>query len=339
MAWRGRLSFKTYNSNKPDKYGMKLYMLAESKTGYIFDFEIYAGIGKTTIETVMGLIELLKNKRYHLYMDNYYNSVRLSELLFEVGIYTCGTIRMQRGAPKTLQIRAKGKLPVDTTVFERRDNTFIILWKDKRVVSLITTCHNADTQQVERRKRVRNHDGTSSVKQVTVNKPNAICDYNSNMKGVDHFDQMVKYYHFTRKSLKWTKKMTYFLQMAIHKAYVMYKYYTTDRRKLSLLHFHEEVISALLFYHQNKWPQQNDDIPHAPDVNAAGANVATPGPSTPGPSGVRRPLFTSPVPVAVPSLSKSEDEMLIIPSSAAASKRPVLWIIQNVSTETCPMPN
>nr|XP_045600572.1 uncharacterized protein LOC123759506 [Procambarus clarkii] len=165
MAWRGRLSFKTYNSNKPDKYGMKLYMLAESKTGYIFDFEIYAGIGKTTIETVMGLIELLKNKRYHLYMDNYYNSVRLSELLFEVGIYTCGTIRMQRGAPKTLQIRAKGKLPVDTTVFERRDNTFIILWKDKRVVSLITTCHNADTQQVERRKRVRNHDGTSSVKQ------------------------------------------------------------------------------------------------------------------------------------------------------------------------------
>ena len=33
MSWRGHLSFKVYNSNKPDKYGVKLYMLAEAKTG------------------------------------------------------------------------------------------------------------------------------------------------------------------------------------------------------------------------------------------------------------------------------------------------------------------
>jgi len=37
-------------------------MLAEAKTGYVFDFEVYAGIGKTTIDTVMGLIAPLKNK-------------------------------------------------------------------------------------------------------------------------------------------------------------------------------------------------------------------------------------------------------------------------------------
>ncbi|XP_045596450.2 piggyBac transposable element-derived protein 4-like [Procambarus clarkii] len=250
MPWRGRLAFKTYNPNKHDKYGIKLYMLAESKTGYIFDFEIYAGIGKTTIEVVMGLIEPLKNNGYHLYIDNYYNLVRLSELLLEVGVYTCGTIRMLHGAPKTLQISAKGELPVDKTVFKRKDNTFIILWKDKRVVSLITTCHNVDTQEVKHRKRVRNRDGTSSVQQVTVNKPNTICDYSTNMKGVDHLDQMVKYYHFTRKHLKWMKKMTfYFLQMAIHNAYVMYKYYTTDRRKLitsftGRSHFGTTVLSS-----------------------------------------------------------------------------------------------
>lgn len=66
MAWRGRLAFKTYNPNKPDKYGIKLYMLAESKTGYIFAFELYSGVGKTTIETAMGSTEPLKNKGYHL---------------------------------------------------------------------------------------------------------------------------------------------------------------------------------------------------------------------------------------------------------------------------------
>ncbi|XP_045617580.2 piggyBac transposable element-derived protein 4-like [Procambarus clarkii] len=323
MAWRGRLAFKTYNPNKPDKYGIKLYMLAESQTGYIYDFEVYAGSGKTTIETVMGLIEPLKNKGYHLYMDNYYNSVRLSELLLEQGVYTCGTIRLQRGqrgGPKSLQVQAKGKMPVDKTVFRRKDNTFIILWKDKRVVSLITTCHNADTQQVERRKRVRKPDGTFSLQQVTVNKPNAICDYNTHMKGVDHFDQMVKYYQFTRKSYKWTKKMTfYFLQMAIHNAFVLYNYYTTDTKKLTLLHFHEVVISSLLYFQPKNWPLQNDNITHAADVHdnestSTGHNVATP-----GPSGVRRPPFPSP-PVAHSS-SDSEDKSQNIPSGASARKK------------------
>nr|XP_045590041.1 piggyBac transposable element-derived protein 4-like [Procambarus clarkii] len=99
MSWRGRLSFKVYNPNKPDKYGVKLYMLAEAGSGYIIDFEVYAGVGKTTVETVMCLMQPLLHKGYHLYMDNYYNSVHLTELLREHGVYTCGTIRLQRGAP------------------------------------------------------------------------------------------------------------------------------------------------------------------------------------------------------------------------------------------------
>ncbi|XP_069194662.1 piggyBac transposable element-derived protein 4-like [Procambarus clarkii] len=107
MAWRGRLSFKVYNPNKPDKYGVKFYMLAKGTSGYIYDFDVYCGIGKTTVETVMGLIAPLVKKGYHLYMDNYYNSVSLTDKLREVGVYTCGTLRLQRGAPKDLQQQAK----------------------------------------------------------------------------------------------------------------------------------------------------------------------------------------------------------------------------------------
>ncbi|XP_069169874.1 piggyBac transposable element-derived protein 4-like [Procambarus clarkii] len=149
MAWRGRLSFKVYNPNKPDKYGVKLYMLAESTTGYIYGFDVYSGIGKTIMETVTRLMRPLVNKGHHLYMDNYYNSVSLTEKLRELGVYTCGTIRLLRGAPKDLQEMAKSKLELDTTVYRRKDNTFLLLWKDKRVVSVITNLHNADTQRVQ----------------------------------------------------------------------------------------------------------------------------------------------------------------------------------------------
>ncbi|XP_069176151.1 piggyBac transposable element-derived protein 4-like [Procambarus clarkii] len=183
MAWRGRLSFKVYNPNKPDKYGVKFYMLAEGKSGYIYKFDVYCGIGKTTVETVMGLMAPLVNKGYHLYMDNYYNSVSLTEQLREVGVYTCGTLRLQRGAPKDLQQVVKGKMATDTTVYMRKDNTFVIVWKDKRPVSVITNIHNADTTQAQRRKRVRKGDGRTGVEIVKMNKPKAIVDYNKFMKG------------------------------------------------------------------------------------------------------------------------------------------------------------
>ncbi|XP_069182172.1 piggyBac transposable element-derived protein 4-like [Procambarus clarkii] len=195
MAWRGRLSFKVYNPSKPDKYGVKFYMLAESTSGYIYSFEVYSGIGRTIIETVTSLMRPLLNKGHHLYMDNNYNSVTLTEKLREVGVYTCGTIRLLRGTPKDLQQLAKSKIDVDTTVYRRKDNTFILLWKDKRVVSLvgmITNLHNADTNRVQKRKRVHRPDGTTGLQQVVVNKPKAIVDNNKFMKGVDHFDQMEK---------------------------------------------------------------------------------------------------------------------------------------------------
>ena len=289
MAWRGRLSFKVYNPNKPDKYGVKLYMVAEAKTGYVFDFEVYSGTGRATIETVMNLMAPLRNKGYHLYMDNYYNSVALSEQLLEEGVYTCGTLRMQRGAPKDLQMQAKKKMASDVTVFRRKGNVFIILWRDKRVVSVITTCHNADTQKVERKKKVRKADGQTSINRTFVNKPKAVCDYNDHMKGVDHFDQMVKYYHFTRKCQKWTKKLTfYFLQMALHNAHVLYKKYTRDEKPLKLLDFHEILIDALMDFEGDQWPIRDDNIPHAPDIGHDTRNEDE-GMASPG-TGVRQSL-------------------------------------------------
>ena len=300
MPWRGRLCFKVNNPNKPDKSGVKLYMLAEAKTGYIFSFEIYSGIGKTTIETVMGLIEPLKYKGYHLYMDNYYNSVNLTEQLLQQGVYTCGTLRLERGAPKELQLIAKKKMPDDTTVFRRKGNTFIVLWKGKGVVSLITNCHNADTQEVQQIKQARNRDKTNSIQRVTVNKPKAICDYNSHIKGVDHFNQMIQYYHFTRRSQKWTKKMTfYLLEMAIFNAFALHKKFTPDDKKLSLLQFHKLIIDALIDFAPEQWPLQNDNIIHAADTptHSTSTDVTPASPSNmPGPSGVKRALFSAPLP-------------------------------------------
>jgi hypothetical protein len=41
--FRGRASFRVHMPQKPNKYGMKLFILAESRTGYIWNFEVYHG--------------------------------------------------------------------------------------------------------------------------------------------------------------------------------------------------------------------------------------------------------------------------------------------------------
>nr|XP_032834244.1 uncharacterized protein LOC116956615 isoform X1 [Petromyzon marinus]XP_032834245.1 uncharacterized protein LOC116956615 isoform X1 [Petromyzon marinus]XP_032834246.1 uncharacterized protein LOC116956615 isoform X1 [Petromyzon marinus] len=270
LEWKGRLPFKVYNPQKPEKYGIKFYILAEAQTGYVFNFDIYVGIEKSIRNIVFGLMGPLLDKGYQLYMDNYYNSVKLTEELYEHGVHTCGTLRLSRGAPKDLQALAKMKIPRDSIHFRRKGNTFVICWMNTRLVTLITNIHNADTHNFVRQQKTRKRDGTALLSRIELQRPNAIADYMDHMRGVVHFDQMIQYYHFTRKTHKWTKKIVlYFLQMALHNAYVLYKKYSTDEKKLTLLAFHEVLFNALIHFDPQEWAVSVDVTPHAPNLPLA----------------------------------------------------------------------
>ena len=42
-SFRGRLDFRRYLPAKPKKYGIKVWMRADSQNGYCNDFEVYLG--------------------------------------------------------------------------------------------------------------------------------------------------------------------------------------------------------------------------------------------------------------------------------------------------------
>ena len=127
MAFKGKLNFKVYQPDKPDKYEIKLYILAESDTGYVYNFELYYGVGKSTKETVHSLMTNLKHKGYNLYMDNFYNSVILSEELLNDGINTCGKLRLNIGTLRSLQKKVKNLKP-DEIISEKVGRTNIIIF-------------------------------------------------------------------------------------------------------------------------------------------------------------------------------------------------------------------
>ena len=78
---------------------------------------------------------------------------------------------------------------------------------------------------------------------VLVQKPQCVALYNESMSGVDKLDQCIQYYPFTRKSVKWTKKFTfYIIQIAMYNAFVIYKDMIAERKCKRL---HDFVLSVI----------------------------------------------------------------------------------------------
>ena len=79
ISYMGFLSFLQYLPKKPHKWGMKAWVLAESKTGYTFNWSIYTGkdaddCGPLAMRVVLKLVEKLHHQGHHLYFDNFYTS-------------------------------------------------------------------------------------------------------------------------------------------------------------------------------------------------------------------------------------------------------------------------
>ena len=188
VAWRGHLSFRVYLSDKPDKFGVKLFMLCDSSNGYCSRFEIYHGSDNNPspkgkiYDLVTRLVKPYLKKGHKLFVDNYYTSPILFHDLRELGTGGCGTLRANRkGVPDDIK---SVKLKKGESVAMTNGILQILKWKDKRDVHMCTSIHNAEFRNME-----KNDRNTGQP----IQKPVAILDYNKYMGAVDRCDQMISY--------------------------------------------------------------------------------------------------------------------------------------------------
>ena len=118
---RHRSGFRQFMKDKPTKWGIKLWVLADSSNGYTVDFNIYIGraAGREIsanglgYDAVMRLMTPYYGKGYHLFVDNFYSTVILFRDLFDNGVLATGTILDSRrsfpAALKNSKQWAKGK--------------------------------------------------------------------------------------------------------------------------------------------------------------------------------------------------------------------------------------
>ncbi|MGL5405382.1 MAG: hypothetical protein ACRDAX_01105, partial [Propionibacteriaceae bacterium] len=191
MPYKGRLSIKVYNPKKPKKYGVKFFLITEANTGYVVDFSVYSGVFSTLRDTVFNLVGRFRNQGYHLFMDNYYNSVSLAQELYEAGVHVSGTLRLVRGAPNVLKRFASHPqhLARGETEWRREGAVFVICWKGVRLVPMITTSHEPIQEEIVQWKKTC-RQGLVVYEQFRVERPPVIWHYNRHMGGVDLFDQL-----------------------------------------------------------------------------------------------------------------------------------------------------
>lgn len=109
--FKGRISFITYNPKKPTKWGIRVYSLADSNTGYICCILPYYGTLSTELLVrpdlpvssripihlyKMLLEKILGTQRHHMYTDRYYTSYVLAQELAKLKCHITGTILMNR---------------------------------------------------------------------------------------------------------------------------------------------------------------------------------------------------------------------------------------------------
>ena len=127
---------------------------------------------------------------------------RTSPALFtELREKACGTVRVNRGGvpPELKNNLAKG----DVCSVAIDESMVALKWADKRQVSMLATVHD-DSMMIKTRRRRHVQGGREEVR-----KPVMIKEYNKHMGGVDKSDQLLSYYGFTHRTVKWWRRRVF----------------------------------------------------------------------------------------------------------------------------------
>ena len=137
---------------------------------------------------------------------------------FFCSMYAWGTVCPNRkGLPKAV---TTAKLKNTEAVFRCSGLLLAIKWCDKRAVTVLTTTHAA----------VHVETNKTDAQGNRILKPLVIVNYINKMGGCDTSNQLISYYSFLQKSIKWWKKLfIHLLNMFLLNAHILNSKYGCKR--------------------------------------------------------------------------------------------------------------
>ena len=199
QPFKGRDRKVQYCPDKPRKRGFKFWIRCDADTGYVQQFECYAGKKEDNVaaasrnglifDVIEKLTRPLNHKHHHVYFDNFYTSIPTLLYLLSKSVFACGTIQMNRGEipPAIKQFGEKGPRG-EHVIFQDKShpNLTICAWRDTKVVRFASTLANPLLICKTQRR--------SGSRYLEILQPHAASLYGKHMGGVDNFDHLRERY-------------------------------------------------------------------------------------------------------------------------------------------------
>lgn len=225
-----RCRWTQYMPNKPDKFGIKFWVLADVETKYCFSVMPYLGRDESRVEyslgthVVMKLMEPLFLKGYNVTTDNFFTSKELAEALLAKRTTLTGTVRVNRRCLPPPQ-----QLERYQSVFLKSDDLHLTRYQAKahKVVHILSTQHRGVNAQLEGKK-----------------KPDTVLFYNTNKCGVDLLDSMCRQLSTKASCRRWPLAVFFnIVDFAGVNAFILYKKATGSRisRRSFMLQLSKEL--------------------------------------------------------------------------------------------------
>lgn len=198
-GFRGRCSFRQYIRNKPAKYGIKIFMLSDSRTYYTSNMEIYAGtqpdgvyqVSNSAHDVVKRMIRPITGTNRNITIDNWFTSVPLAlDLLKNHKLTIVGTLRRDKREVPPEFVTTKHKEVYSSRFGFHPEKMTLVSYvpNRKKVVLGLSTMHYD--------KKIDESTGEQK-------KPDIITFYNVTKGGVDVVDRMCSNYSVSRTSNRW----------------------------------------------------------------------------------------------------------------------------------------
>ena len=132
-------------------------------------------------------------------------------------------------------------------------------WQDKRLITMLTTNH--DDKMISKKRR----SWFGKDNEEDVNKPLCTEEYNKHMEGVDRSDQLLSYYGFVQKTVKWSNWAAFhLLDLAIVNSYILYKLSHQGRKHKSHAQYRIDIANSLLLEAGHTTMEENEELqsPH-----------------------------------------------------------------------------
>ena len=215
-----------------------------SDTGYCFDFDLYEGkkatespISGLGASVVLNMIAKINVPSDHIfYFDNFFMSFDLMKVLTKRSISVSGTVIIN--CTNKCPLSTEDNLKKQDSGFydyqmDSKSNIFAVVWKDYNNVKMLSNHQGTlPAQKVKRWSR-------QNKKQVTLNQPKCITDYNSHISGIDKMDWLINKYRIKIRAKKWYFSLFMnMIDMAVVNAHVLY---CIANEKIPLLKFRRSI--------------------------------------------------------------------------------------------------